>query len=111
MFKKISRAQFLRDNEGKELSLVLAGILSEKKLKIVIEAWGNGTHLPPKTTNNRYKGVLHKHSKGFYRVGEDKEKSYYFFETGSYVVSTGNIYLIIRPLGEDYQVMGYRRED
>lgn len=111
MFEKISRAQFLRDNEGKELSLVLAGILSEKQMNRVMEAWGNGTHLPPKTTNNRYKGVFHKYSKGFYREGEDKEKSYYFFEKGSYVEKDGNISLIIRPLGEDYQVMGYRRED
>ena len=111
MFEKISRAQFIRDNEGKTVSLVLAGILSEKQMNRVMGAWGKGTHLPPKATNNRYKGVFHKYSKGFYRKGEDKEKSYYFFETGSYVVSTGNIYLIIRPLGEDYQVMGYRRED
>lgn len=111
MFEKISRAQFLRDNEGKEVFLILAGLLSKEQLEQVIDAWEKGTHLPPKTTNKKWVGTLHKYSKGFYRELEDDEKSFYFFERGSYVVKDGNIYIIIRPLGKIYQVAGYRRED
>lgn len=109
MFKKVSRNQFIKDNDGKAVSLILVGILNEKQLNQVIEAWENGTHLPPKA--NKYMGIFHKFSSGFYREMKDKEKSYYYFERGSYVVSNGTISLIIKPLDEKYKVTGYRREN
>ena len=119
MFEKVSRAQFLRDNEGKTMTLIIAGILSEKQFNRLMETWENEKHVFPQKVNPKYTGILHKYSRGFYREREGLDNSYYFFERGSYIERDGEIYLLIRPLDyvsdgkivKDYQVAGYRRED
>lgn len=121
MFEKISRAKFMRDYDGKRMTLFIAGLMEEETFKQFMDEWNDEeiyTQAATQKINKKYTGRLHKFSRGFFRDMGDNDRSYYYFAKGSYIESDGKFSIIITPInrvynGEmvtDYQVTGYRKE-
>lgn len=47
--------------------------------------------------NEKYTGVFHKKSNGFYRLMANGEKSFKYFTNGDYILSDGKLSFIITP--------------
>lgn len=122
MFEKISRAKFMRDYEGKKMTLMLAGDMDEENFNGFMHDFEDDeiyTQAATQKSDKKYTGILHKYSKGFYREMEDNDRSYYYFKKGSYIESDGKFSIIITPLDPTftdkngnrfYQVTLYRKE-
>lgn len=122
MFEKISRAKFMRDYDGKRMTLLLAGTMNENNFNRFMNDFKNDefyTQAATQKREKRYTGILHKYSKGFFREMEDNDRSYYNFEKGSYIESDGKFSMLITPLdpmftdkngNRFYQVTLYRKE-
>lgn len=69
MFEKISRAKFIRDYDGKKMTLLLAGTMNEKNFNRFMNDFKDDdefyTQAATQKREKRYTGILHKYSKGF----------------------------------------------
>lgn len=111
MFEKISRAKWMSMHDGKTIALLGNAHMDAanvsrfmKKLEEKYE-WAMHLELPANTA-----GVLHKRSSYFFRVLPDGDKSYYYFEYGSYIMADGVFSILFSPNSDKsgYNVTIYR---
>lgn len=98
--KKISREKFMASMDGQRVSLISACVVGKEMFAKAIKSLDdNEKYLKVTTTpiNEKYIGVFHKLSHGFYRVMASGEKSVKYFSNGDYVLSDGTLAFIITP--------------
>jgi len=122
MFEKISRSKFINAHEDKSVTLMYAGSMPKDRLNEFMSKFDNNDFYEQAMAlkvDKKYTGILHKYSLGFFRVLEDKEKSYASFAKGSYIMSDSNKFSMlitpVNPVFEDdkklYNVVLYRKEN
>ena len=98
--KKISREKFMASMDGKRVSLISACVVGKEMFEKTLKSLENSDKYLKVTTtpiNEKYTGVFHKLSHGFYRVMASGEKSIKYFSNGDYVLSDGKLSFIITP--------------
>lgn len=98
--KKISRNQFFKNHESKIVSLIGLLNYSERNLKCILDTLNKPEKYrefieTPKS--NKFTGLFHKRSHGFYRECKDGTNSYHDFYTGDYILSDDKISIIVSP--------------
>ena len=109
--KKVSRNAFMDSMDGKKVTLIYGGVVGKNVLEKAIKSLENVNKYRKVTTtpiDEKYTGVFHKSSHGFYRVMANGEKSYKSFAKGDYILSKGPLALIITP--DTMHVCVYRVE-
>ena len=96
--EKVSRKAFMDSMNGKHVSLISACVVGKEMFSKAIKSLDDTEKYRKVTTtpiDEKYIGVFHKCSHGFYRVMVDGTKSYKYFQTGDYIFSDGKLSFII----------------
>lgn len=98
--EKVSRKAFMDSMDGKRVTLVSTSCVTQEELEQAIKALehDNIYHTVANAPfKDKYTGVFHKCSHGFYRLMADGTKSYKEFSNGDYILSDGKLVFIITP--------------
>ena len=99
--EKISRNKFMDSMDGKLVSLISACVVGKEMFSKALKSLDDTEKYRKVTTtpinNEKYTGVFHKRSHGFYRVMANGTKSYKDFQTGDYILSDGKLSFIVTP--------------
>ena len=99
--EKISRNKFMDSMDGKLVSLISACVVGKEMFSKALKSLEDTEKYRKVTTtpinNEKYTGVFHKRSHGFYRVMANGTKSYKDFQNGEYIMSDGKLSFIITP--------------
>ena len=113
MFEKISRAKWMNMHDGKPITFFGNAHMDAANVSRFMKKWEDKEtyrwamrlELPANAA-----GVLHKRSSYFCRVLPDGDKSYYYFEYGSYIMTDGVFSMLFSPNSDKsgYNVTIYR---
>ena len=98
--EKVSRKAFMDSMNGKHVSLISACVVGKEMFSKAIKSLDDTEKYRKVTTtpiDEKYIGVFHKCSHGFYRVMANGEKSFKYFSDGDYILSDGTLAFIITP--------------
>ena len=96
--KRMSRKAFMDSMDGKLVSLMTACVVGKEMFSKALKSLDDTEKYRKVTTtpiDEKYTGIFHKRSHGFYRVMVDGTKSYKYFQTGDYILSDGKLSFII----------------
>ena len=109
--RKISREKFMDSMDGKKVTLISACVVGKEMFEKALKSLDDTEKYLKVTTmpiDEKYIGVFHKHSNGFYRLMSNGDKSYKWFAKGDYVLSDNTLSFIINP--DTMHVCVYRLE-
>lgn len=98
--KKISREKFMNSMDGKKVTLISACVVGKEMFEKALKSLDDTEKYLKVTTtpiNEKYTGVFHKSSNGFYRTMANGEKSFKKFSNGDYILSDDKIAFIVTP--------------
>ena len=96
--KRISHNKFMDSMDGKKVTLISACVVGKEMFAKAIKSLDDTEKYRKVTTtpiDEKYTGVFHKRSHGFYRVMANGSKSYKEFAKGDYILSDGTLAFII----------------
>ena len=85
---------------GKKVTLIYGGVVGKNVLEKAIKSLDDTEKYLKVTTtpiDEKYTGVFHKRSNGFYRVMSNGDNSFKYFIHGDYILSDGTLSFIINP--------------